>query len=269
MFVDRTQNGYRRRAPLEEAKVKPTAACVSSLPNPDAEAVRFVSWFWESFSRAPPSKYALQSPSHWLDYFMDWTTALPTLRHALLAVAVTRWSRTCDRPDVLQEGRRLYTESLGLTRKALLDPKQVLHDDVLATTSVMVLYELFDATSESLAGWIDHLTGLSRLLQHRGPQMHTRQASRAIFEHSRYLLMLQHLMARKACVFGRSAWLEEPWRGAEKSVEQRVFDYGLRLSGVFEGCDRALSRQCSSRVEEAMELARRKYRDIRRHQTHS
>lgn len=134
----------------------------------------------------------------------------------------------------------MYTNSLGMARKALIDPKLALHDDILATSCVMTLYELFDATSDNLDGWLDHLSGIYRLLQHRGPEMHSSAAAHSVFEHSRYLLMLKHLVLRKACILGQPDWLERPWQDMEKSVEQQVFDQGLRLTSVFNRCDLAI-----------------------------
>ena len=238
VFIHRTQTGYKKRAPLEEVKKTPTT--VISFASPDAEATRLISWFWESFARSPPSKYALQSPSHWLDHFIHSSTSNATLHKALLAVSVTRLSRTSDRPDIIKYGRRMYTQSLGLTRKALADPQLSLHDDILATSCVMTLYELFDTTTNNPDGWLDHLCGVYRLLQHRGPGLHNAEASRALFEHSRYLIMLQHLISRKSCVFGEPEWLECPWQDVEKSVEQQIFDQGLKLTSVLETCDRAI-----------------------------
>ena len=173
---------------------------------------------------------------------MDFPSPHPALQKAMLAVAVTRYSKLGGRPEMLKEGRQLYTDSLSLTRKALFTPDLVLREEILATTCIMALYELFDSTSQTLDGWLDHLSGLSRLLQYRGPKLHCTTASRAIFEHSRYLIMMQHLMARKACVFGQRAWLEDPWAGVAKSVEQQVFDHGLRLCAIFETCDVALQK---------------------------
>lgn len=222
---------------------------IMSLSSPDAEAIRTISWFWDSFARSAPSSYALQSPTHWLDYFMDWHSAMPSLRNALLAVAVARLSTTTGQPEMLKEGRALYTKSLALTRQALTDSQLVRHNDTLATTCVLVMYELFDSTSgENLDSWLRHLSGLAGLLQHRGPEMHDGPAARAILEHSRYLLMIQHLISRKACVFSQDAWLERPWQCAEKSVEQRIFDYGLRLTAVFEETDLATLESVESQT---------------------
>lgn len=123
---------------------------------------------------------------------------------------------------------------------------------VLATVCVLVLYELADSTSGNINGWLNHLTGLARLMEYRGPELHIREAARAILEFSRYLLMLRHLLSRRASVFSQDAWLEEPWQDASKSIKQQVFDHGLRLATTFEQCDVALKQGCP--VSRAMEL---------------
>ena len=104
----------------------------------------------------------------------------------------------------------------------------------------MTLYELFDSSTNNLDGWLDHLSGIYRLLQHRGPAKHNNTASLTLFEHSRYLIMLQHLVSRKASVLGQPDWLDRPWQDVKKSVEPKVFDEGLKLTSVFERCDLAM-----------------------------
>ena len=261
VFITKTQAGYVKRAPLEEVKLpsaqtNPTTCALDSSPSalvfgvssPDAEATQLVCWFWKSFARSPPSKYALQNPSHWLDYFMNWNSTILPLRQALLAVAVTRLSRTSDRPDILKTSRRMYTNSLTMTRKALLDPKLTLHDEVLATICVMTLYEMFDSSTDNLDGWLNHLSGIYRLLEHRGPKLHISNAAHALFEHARYLIMLQYLVLRKSCVLAEPDWLHCPWQDMEKSVEQQVFDYGFRLTSVYERCDLVM-QGCSHEID--------------------
>ena len=261
VFITKTQAGYVKRAPLEEVKLPSEhndlsisdldfspSTLIYGVSSPDAEATQLVSWFWQSFSRSPPSRYALQNPSHWLDYFMNWNSSILPLRQALLAVAVTRLSRTTDRPDILKTGRRMYTNSLTMTRKALLDPKLALHDEVLATICVMTLYEMFDSSTSNLDGWLNHLSGVYRLLQHRGPKLHLTKAAHALFEHARYLIMLQYLVSRESCVLAEPEWLHCPWQDMEKSVEQQVFDYGFRLTSVYERCDLVM-QGCNQEID--------------------
>lgn len=176
---------------------------------------------------------------------MNWGTSILPLRQALLAVAVVRWSKTTDRPDILKTGRRMYTNSLNMTRKALLDPEMARHDEILATTCVMTLYEMFDASHNNLDGWLNHLSGIYMLLKHRGPRVHAGTAAHALFEHSRYLIMLQYLVSRQSCVLAEPDWLICPWQDMEKSVEQQVFDYGFRLTSAYERCDKVIQGGCN------------------------
>jgi hypothetical protein len=136
----------------------------------------------------------------------------------------------------------MYTNSLTMTRKALLDPELSMNDEILATICVMTLYEMFDSSTNNLDGWLNHLSGIYRLLQHRGPYLHKTTAAHALFEHARYLIMLQYLVSRQACVLSEPDWLNCPWQDMEKSVEQQVFDYGFRLTSVYERCDLVIQK---------------------------
>ncbi len=155
----------------------------------------------------------------------------------MLAVSVVRWSRTTQRRDVLDFGRKVYTQSLQSMQKLIIDKSAASHDDALAATCVMAMYELFDPTGVEMDGWLKHLDGVRRLLEFRGPQKHSSAPARAVFEHSRYLLMFKHLISRKACILSQHEWLTMPWQDCEKSTEQKVFDNGLRLAAAFEASD--------------------------------
>lgn len=221
--------------------------------------------YWEPFARLAPPKFALLSPSHWLDHFLHSYTSCPPLFHALLAVSVVRLSKTNNRLDIAKKGRGLYIQSMQLTRRAITSSElstndegnvngryivmkhmlRVLIDEVLAGVCVMVLYELADSDSGNVNGWLNHLTGLARLMEHRGAVSHKSAPARAILEFSRYLLMLRHLLARRATIFSQDVWLRVPWEDTDKSARQQVFDHGLRLATVFERCDLACDNQSS------------------------
>ena len=232
MFIVRTQHGYKQREQFEEVKPAP----IITITSQPVEAANLTSWFFESLTRLPSSQ---QNPSGWLRHVLSSGPSLATLRMALLAVAITRYSRSIDRPDILQRGRQLYIGSLQCLRKDLAQPQMILHDDILAAVCVMLLYELFDATNQNLDGWLEHLSGLQYLLQYRGPDLHSSAIARSILEHSRYLIVLRQLIRRKGCILSNQKWLSIPWPNGHKSVEQQVVDEGLKLAAVFECCDRA------------------------------
>ena len=72
---------------------------------------------------------------------------------------------------------------------------------------------------------------------------------------------MQQLTDRKGSVLSTHSWIEIPWEGIEKSDDQRIFDYGLKLSSIFERSDQvqvldtngqqlvSLLRDCSELVD--------------------
>lgn len=183
---------------------------------------------------------------------MEWKGSSPHLQKALLAASMTRWAQSKNSPDILIAGRRIYGESLVLLRRALTDSTACLQDDVLASTCVLVLYELFDPTEDRLDAWLGHLSGVYRVLQHRGPSRHVSIGAKAILEHARYILMFQHLASRKTSFLSEREWISAPWQDSSKSVEQMVFDNGLLLADIFERCDKITSTSSGMLHAEAL-----------------
>jgi len=199
------------------------------------------SYFYESLPRLPSShQCAVQQPSSWLQNVLSGTYSLPALRTALKAASLNRCGKTLERPDMLHAGRRLYTESLQSMQKAIGDHEAALQDDLLAAIWFTMLYELSDATAQHPDGWLAHLSGLTRLLQHRGPELHRSTTARLILEHARSLIVFRQLVRRQASALSSPAWLSAPWLHCPKSLEQRVFDEGLKLAAVYQQCDDAV-----------------------------
>lgn len=261
VFINRDSTGcLQKRLPLEEVKPQTTSResesrfeCIDAptldvevrglkstvfhFQSRSIEAARFTTYLWQTFVRIPPSAYALQSPPHLLHYVIELPDAQPSLREALLAVSVANYGKRQGDPQALRAARRLYTRSLGLLQQALRDPQLARHDDTLVTIGLMVLYELFDPTTDDAMAWLQHIAGTARLLGHRGPHLHRTKLARASLEHTRYLLMVQSLLDRKASLLSQPAWLTVPWEGVEKSVEQFIFDRGLILGALYEAAD--------------------------------
>lgn len=98
----------------------------------------------------------------------------------------------------------MYGETLILLQTALSDRDEVCHDETLGAVCMMVTFEvcpnpvpshsllikkLFEATSDDRSSWLAHISGLSRLIEHRGPTNHQTPFARALLEHSRYLVV--------------------------------------------------------------------------------
>lgn len=198
---------------------------------------RLISWFCHTHGTSRGSQHILQPRHHWLSLVGASHAPHPALKTALVAVALVRWSKVERNPGLLQQARSQYSRSLTLMRRALTSHQDAIQDDTLATACVMVFYELTDSTSLSLNTWLEHVMGVGNLLRLRGPAAFSNPASRAVFEQMRQVFMLHHLMNRTSSVFGEPAWLHSPWQGAEKAVEQQIFDQGLRLTSLLKVCD--------------------------------
>ena len=214
------------------------------MHSPRAESARLISWFCDAHSRSRPPQHALQARDHWLNLAGAIQAPRPALEAALLAVAFVKWSTVQRDLGLRHYGRKHYLQSLSLTQTALSRQADAISDDILATTCVMVFYELTDSTSQRSDSWLEHVSGLGKLICLRGPESFSRPLSRAIFEQMRLIFMLQHLMKRTSCIFGRSDWLELPWRGVTKAMEQQVFDQGLRLTTLLERSDSTSTGEC-------------------------
>lgn len=134
-------------------------------------------------------------------------------------------------------GQQVYGQALKSMQQALYDPHWMKHDETLAAARCMVLYESFESTSESMSSWMDHINGVARIIQLRGPKRHREPLQRTILESTRYNAMIASMARRQASFFAQPQWLTEPWTDDTKNFEQRSVDQGFLLSSLFEKAD--------------------------------
>lgn len=60
---------------------------------------------------------------------------------------------------------------------------------------------------------------------------------------------MESIVGRRSSVFGNPVWLDIPWRGKKKVLQQKLYDYGFRLSGLIERTDSVISDEHSPLVE--------------------
>lgn len=58
--------------------------------------------------------------------------------------------------------------------------------------------------------------------------------------------MIHSIGERKASAFGTQVWREDPWNGTDKGMEQKIFDYGLKIGGLLETADTFFRNDTSS-----------------------
>jgi hypothetical protein len=75
--------------------------------------------------------------------------------------------------------------------------------------------------------------------------------------------MMQGLLQRRCVPLGRPDWLSEPWKDAHKSAQQKVYDQGLILAGMFERVDKLAEPDVGDeRCKRILEDCRMVYEEI-------
>ena len=142
------------------------------------------------------------------------------------------------------QGEASYLRSLVHLQRAVSKDQSAKRADTLASACILSLYELTDQYSvPQRNGFGSHMAGLSTLLLLRGPNGVRDAMSLALFEHSRYVYVLQSILKRKASVFSTSEWMTIPWSAAAKTGEQQILDQGLLLGCLLERSEAFLAHE--------------------------
>ena len=224
---------------------------------------QIVAWFWDSYAPLSQHHAVARREPVWLHRAVNSSAPVPALKQALLAISLTKYGKVTEDVALYEGGRRLYAQALRGLQKALYSTSVVFHDDLLAAIHVLLLYELFESTSNNRAAWHAHLTGISRLLKIRGPERHRKPVARTIFEDLRYVLMLQPVLKREESVFGRPEWLAITSATAKRSVEQRTLDIGFEVASTMAKADRSEAHAASERLEELLDCYNSLYERLR------
>ncbi|KAJ9603256.1 hypothetical protein H2200_012034 [Cladophialophora chaetospira] len=279
IFLIRTPEGPARRSHLSEAKAIPRPSSLGrdgSLPNRNDDVSRggaenfglpaditnhgaweagVVAWFWNSYTPAAAASDTSKGTSIWLYHTVEVSNPTPVLHQALLALSITRYGSVNGNIAMKKRGQAIYGNALRLLQQALYDEVLMLHDETLASVRALVLYELFESTSNDPTAWYRHLAGMTLLMQSRGPRRHCSPIARTVLEDIRYALMLKALMLRKASLFGQDDWLEVPWQDRTKSSEQQVYDLGFHLAVILDRADQLGEAEAYAKpLEETIDL---------------
>ncbi|KIW40326.1 uncharacterized protein PV06_07533 [Exophiala oligosperma] len=240
-------NGGDRTPPLIFLSSSPPPPPPPPPPLPSSEGVlrddQLISNFFERYASpksSPDSRYCCHPL--WLYHTLRISFPTKLLRQALLALAYTRLGRLNDDHPTITRGQRLYGQALRLMQQAVYDADMMRHEDTLAAARCMLLYEHFESTSDNMTSWFNHIIGISRIVELRGPRSHRTALTQSLLESMRYSAMIISLMERNRSAFGRPAWLTEPWLDGHKSLEQRIIDYGFHISNQLHRGDLLLLR---------------------------
>ena len=124
------------------------------------------------------------------------------LEYSLHALCITRSGRIHGDQDLVVQGSVAYGYALKELQKALVFPRSATKDETLAACYILSIYEvcfsrltggrtltlsqLFESTSQSIVGHENHLLGVERLVQFRGPRQHETPMGEALLKNICY-----------------------------------------------------------------------------------
>jgi hypothetical protein len=151
----------------------------------DSMRQQFVGSFALQYQVSPLSES--QGIRSWIadiPFIISPTKALATSTYA---IALARLGMLMNDQSLVQESLYHYTHGLSLLQQALWDPKLMYSDETLAACMLLALYEVFECPSETKAGYLSHYNGCAKLVQLRGPELHTYGLGHSVFLGFRFM----------------------------------------------------------------------------------
>jgi hypothetical protein len=127
--------------------------------------------FWDAYAKDP---FEIRITNDTTMTSQSWFQAAihessdPTLRSALLSLALARTGRIYEDGDILRLQQQYYSESISRVRQALSDSRKAVDDHILAAVMVLSVYEVHEGSRDRATTWIAHVDGATKLIGMRG-----------------------------------------------------------------------------------------------------
>ena len=179
-------------------------------------------------------------PPNWTSVLLEMSQDEPALDLAFSALSVSRVGRSNQDIRLVKESTKIYGRALKDLQRALDDPSRMQSEEVLAACSLLGLYEIFeggDATNKSV-GWVSHAQGAARLIELRGPSLHTKRQPHHLFLGARLPILFSAIVRRKSTFLANVEWLTIPWRAMPvKTYHDILIDHVTKIPGFLEQFD--------------------------------
>lgn len=164
------------------------------------------------------------------------------LQPAMDALGLVQLGSIAKDERLLKSAVALYGKSLN--RLAIdLHRQDLRHsDDVLASTIVLSICELYEEISQSSGGWVRHVDGTNQILKIRGPKNIKSDLALALYSNARNNALVQGLISRKASYMETPGWrnLESTWKPL--SFSALFYDSAIQVPGLLERTDALLAK---------------------------
>ena len=134
---------------------------------------------------------------------------------------------------IQQIARNLYSGTLSLLRKTLMDSSQAQEFDVLGAACLLTVYEYTAFTSKT--GWLEHLRGIAALFRLKGPSCFQVHPFRALFSFMRMSIMFAALTWQERSFLEEDEWQKILVDGDELTAHtSRITNLLARFPGLIE-----------------------------------
>ncbi|KAI0128817.1 C6 zinc finger domain protein [Xylariales sp. AK1849] len=107
--------------------------------------------------------------------------------------------------QLIAQSRTLYGHALGVLHKTLNHPTDWKTPETLWSATILCLFELFAGTSTP-ESWMRHASGITRLMQLRGPQAYEANWEKSILLSFRPIIIMNCLFAGQDCFLAEAPW---------------------------------------------------------------
>lgn len=138
---------------------------------PPPPPLQFQSWLHdeilaEFLNHCLPLGATQEVPLSWLRSLMPMKKEIDALPLAMSALAIGWAGHTNGEPQLIDKGLQLYNAAVRQLRDDIQGRSPL---QVLATTVIFTIYELFEFGSEQSHGWLCHVSGIAATLRLLGP----------------------------------------------------------------------------------------------------
>lgn len=147
------------------------------------------------FTLHPHNEIIYTAP--WFTDMLPYLGQTPVLDSSMCAFILQLVGRSKKNASDLCRSRDLYVASLNNLQRALNHPVAWRSTETLAATIMCSLFELFAGTRDPLT-WMLHVSGMSKLIQQRGPASFQSMIDKALLRSARPLLVSETFFSVKS-----------------------------------------------------------------------
>ncbi|KAK7757443.1 hypothetical protein SLS62_000458 [Diatrype stigma] len=210
-----------------------------SPPSPPPPPLQFQSWLHdeilaEFLNHCLPLGATQEVPLSWLRSLMPMKKEIDALPLAMSALAIGWAGHTNGEPQLIDKGLQLYNAAVRQLRGDIQGRSPL---QVLATTVIFTIYELFEFGSEQSHGWLCHVSGIAATLRMLGPSRVANEPYLQIFNFVRMIYTIQGLRRRQAACAAAPMWRIIPYAQSAKNQFHKFLDLALLTTELLEEAD--------------------------------